>query len=66
MLDSLIDANCGLKLTTSEGVIQATGQQAMRNLWQSIRQKVFPNYSTKGYRQLIDWVSKRFKQLADV
>ena len=35
----------------------------MRNLWQSIRQKVFPNYSTKGYRQLIDWITTRLKAL---
>lgn len=35
----------------------------MRNLWQSIRQKVFPNYSTKGYRQLIDWITNQLKAL---
>lgn len=37
----------------------------MRNLWQSIRQKVFPNYSTRGYRQLIDWISSRLKELVN-
>jgi hypothetical protein len=37
----------------------------MRSLWQSIRQKVFPNYSTRGYRLLIDWINVRFRKLAD-
>lgn len=37
----------------------------MRNLWQSLRQKVFPNYSTKGYRLLIDWISTKLRRLSE-
>ena len=30
---------------------------SMKNLWNSIKLKVFPNYSTKGYRKLIEWIN---------
>ena len=35
----------------------------MKNLWNSIKQKVFPNYSTKGYRRLIEWISNKMNVL---
>lgn len=35
----------------------------MKNLWNSIKQKVFPNYSTKGYRRLIEWISQKMSLL---
>ena len=35
----------------------------MKNLWGSIKQKVFPNYSTKGYRKLIDWINLKMDHL---
>ena len=35
----------------------------MKNLWNSIKAKVFPNYSTKGYRKLIEWISAKMTHL---
>jgi len=35
----------------------------MKNLWNSIKQKVFPNYSTKGYRKLIEWINFKLNHL---
>jgi hypothetical protein len=28
----------------------------IKNLWFSIRQKVFPNYSQRGFRNLVGWL----------
>jgi len=36
----------------------------MKNLWQSIRAKVFTNYSMKGFKQLIDWLVAKMSLLA--
>jgi len=36
---------------------------ALKNLWQSIRQRVFTNYSAKGLRTLIEWVVSKLVEL---
>ena len=36
----------------------------MKNLWTSIRSKVFTNYSMKGFKQLIDWLVSKMSLLA--
>jgi hypothetical protein len=36
----------------------------MKNLWNSIRTKVFTNYSAKGLRTLIEWVVEKMSSLA--
>jgi len=36
----------------------------LKNLWNSIRSKVFTNYSAKGLRTLVEWLVERMSQLA--
>lgn len=36
----------------------------MKNLWASIRSKVFTNYSMKGFKQLIEWLVSKMSLLA--
>ena len=36
----------------------------MKNLWTSIRSKVFTNYSMKGFKQLIEWLVSKMSLLA--
>jgi hypothetical protein len=36
----------------------------MKNLWLSIRQKVFTNYSMKGFKQLVEWLVSKMSLLA--
>mmetsp|Transcript_1902 Transcript_1902/g.2662 ORF Transcript_1902/g.2662 Transcript_1902/m.2662 type:complete len:189 (+) Transcript_1902:3059-3625(+) len=36
----------------------------LKNLWTSIRTKVFTNYSMKGFKQLIDWLVHKMSLLA--
>lgn len=36
----------------------------MKNLWSSIRTKVFTNYSMKGFKQLIEWLVSKMSLLA--
>ena len=36
----------------------------MKTLWNSIRTKVFTNYSMKGFKQLIEWLVSKMSLLA--
>lgn len=36
----------------------------MKSLWTSIRQKVFTNYSMKGFKQLVEWLVQKMSMLA--
>ncbi len=36
----------------------------MKNLWNSIRTKVFTNYSQKGLRHLVEWQVEKMSTLA--
>jgi len=46
---------------TSEQQLFATN---LRNLWGSIRTKVFANYSQKGLKSLIDWLVDKMSIIA--
>lgn len=39
---------------------------AIKNLWNSIRSKVFTNYSSKGLRTLIEWIVEKMTLLASM
>jgi hypothetical protein len=41
---------------------QLRGQ--LKNLWTSIRTKVFTNYSMRGFKQLVEWLVSRMSLLA--
>ncbi len=36
----------------------------MKILWTSIRQKVFTNYSMKGFKSLVEWLANKLSMLA--
>lgn len=36
----------------------------MKNLWNSVRTKVFTNYSIKGLKTLIEWLVEKMSALA--
>ena len=52
---------------TSKSADSADAQkvQSLKNLWQSVRMKVFPNYSSRGSRLLLNWILQKFQSLAD-
>ena len=37
----------------------------MRQLWSSIRSKVFTNYSMKGLKSLAEWIAKKLQSMAN-
>ena len=63
MLNALIDQYCNSKPPMPLEQSSQQAYQAVKNLWQSIRQKVFPNYSTKGYRSLVEWINHKMTLL---
>ena len=62
MLDNVLDLLCNQKALLPES-IEATTHNQIKNLWQSIRQKVFPNYSASGYRSLTKWLITKFTEV---
>ena len=52
LLDSMLTLTSAQKQTTPESV-EGSAQTQVKNLWQSIRQKVLPNYSNKGFQSLV-------------
>ena len=65
LLNSLIDTFSSQKapVASLSDPSSAQAHAAMKNLWNSIKQKVFPNYSTKGYRKLVEWISNKMNRL---
>lgn len=62
MLDNVLDLLCNQRALLPDS-IEATAHNQIKNLWQSIRQKVFPNYSASGYRSLTKWLIKKFTEV---
>lgn len=64
LLTTLVDTYSAQK-PPSQPYDQSSQQAhaSMKNLWLSIRQKVFPNYSTKGYRKLVEWINAKMSSL---
>lgn len=50
--------------TKNQNNDQQNFTQALRNLWSSIRTKVFTNYSQRGLRTLIDWLVEKMSLIA--
>ena len=63
LLTSLADAFSSSKPLPPLDSASAQAHAAMKNLWNSIKQKVFPNYSTKGYRKLVEWISLKMNHM---
>lgn len=55
LLDTLLTLTSNQKAQLPDSIEQ-TAQTQIKNLWQSIRQKVLPNYSTKGFQSLVNWL----------
>jgi hypothetical protein len=53
-----------LSQITSSKSSSDQSQTATRNLWQSIRSKVFTNYSQKGLKILINWLVDKMSMIA--
>ena len=66
LLDTLVKAQSALSHKQRLEASNATEllRSQMKNLWASIRTKVFTNYSMKGFKQLIEWLVKKMSQLA--
>ena len=66
LLDSLVKSQSApsfkKQLEMTGASEQLRGQ--MKNLWASIRSKVFTNYSMKGFKQLIEWLVSKMSLLA--
>ena len=63
LLTSLADASSSNKPPLPIDGSSNQAHASMKNLWNSIKQKVFPNYSTKGYRKLIEWINFKLNHL---
>ena len=55
LADKLLNLVCTQKNAPPDTPELAVNTQ-VKNLWMSIRQKVFPNYSTRGFKQLVSWL----------
>jgi hypothetical protein len=47
----------------SQDTIEQTAHQQVKALWMSIRNKVLPNYSNKGFRALVNWLVQKLTEL---
>lgn len=66
LLDTLVKATSAQSYK-KQLEMTGTGEQyrnQMKNLWASIRSKVFTNYSMKGFKQLIEWLVAKMSMLA--
>lgn len=63
LLNALVDTFSASKPPPPLDSSSNQAHAAMKNLWNSVKQKVFPNYSTKGYRKLIEWISRKMTHL---
>lgn len=63
LLSSLVDSYSASKPPLPLDNANNQAHASMKNLWNSIKQKVFPNYSTKGYRKLIEWLNFKMHYL---
>lgn len=62
LLDELLRVCCSTSPAAQLGGEQVIS--AIKNLWASIRSKVFTNYSIKGFQLLIEWLMERMTSLA--
>ena len=63
LLNALVDSYSASKPPLPLDNANNQAHASMKNLWNSIKQKVFPNYSTKGYRLLIEWIQLKMSHL---
>ena len=63
LLNALVDSYSASKPPLPLDNANNQAHASMKNLWNSIKQKVFPNYSTKGYRKLIEWLNFKMHHL---
>lgn len=63
LLDALVEQFCNQAPCKPWDQAGQQAQASMKSLWLSLRQKVFPNYSTKGYRLLIEWIQLKMSHL---
>ena len=66
LLDTLVKATSAQSYKKQLEMTGASEQyrNQMKNLWASIRSKVFTNYSMKGFKQLIEWLVAKMSMLA--
>lgn len=66
LLDILVKASGSQsykKQLEMNGAVEQMRNQ-MKTLWTSIRQKVFTNYSMKGFKSLVEWLANKLSMLA--
>lgn len=66
LLDTLVKSQSQQSFKKQMEMTGVTEQlrNQMKNLWTSIRSKVFTNYSMKGFKQLIEWLVSKMSLLA--